>query len=118
MWLAPGDHEIWRIDINIHPKAAFLQEGSPKEPIVYWLDVAVKTDNNKARILAETLDEATGKLLENNKSPSRRTGELDHVAPIRGVDRDVGPHSELDVRVDVRSKRVRSKRDGSKRDRS
>jgi isocitrate dehydrogenase len=41
-------------------------------------DVAVKTDNSKAKILADTLDEATGKLLENNKSPSRRTGELDN----------------------------------------
>ena len=41
-------------------------------------DVAVKTGNRKAKILAETLDEATGKLLENNKSPSRRTGELDN----------------------------------------
>ncbi len=41
-------------------------------------DVAVKTGNSKAKVLAETLDEATGKLLENNKSPSRRTGELDN----------------------------------------
>jgi len=41
-------------------------------------DMAVKTGNNKAKVLAETLDEATGKLLENNKSPSRRTGELDN----------------------------------------
>jgi isocitrate dehydrogenase len=41
-------------------------------------DVAVKTDNSKAKVLADTLDEATGKLLENNKSPSRRTGELDN----------------------------------------
>lgn len=47
VWLAPGDHEIWRVDINIHPKAAFLQEGSPKEPIVYWLDVAVRTDGGE-----------------------------------------------------------------------
>ncbi len=41
-------------------------------------DMAVKTDNSKAKILADTLDQATGKLLENNKSPSRRTGELDN----------------------------------------
>jgi isocitrate dehydrogenase len=41
-------------------------------------DVSVKTGSSKAKILAETLDEATGKLLENNKSPSRRTGELDN----------------------------------------
>ena len=41
-------------------------------------DFAVKTSNIKAGILARTLDEATGKLLENNKSPSRKTGELDN----------------------------------------
>jgi isocitrate dehydrogenase len=41
-------------------------------------DVGVKTGNEKAKLLAKTLDEATGKLLENNKSPSRRTGELDN----------------------------------------
>ena len=41
-------------------------------------DVSIKTGNIKARILAETLDQATGKLLENNKSPSRKTGELDN----------------------------------------
>ena len=32
-------------------------------------DVATKTANDKARILAAALDQATGKLLENNKSP-------------------------------------------------
>jgi len=41
-------------------------------------DVSIKTSNNKARVLADTLDQATGKLLETNKSPSRRTGELDN----------------------------------------
>jgi isocitrate dehydrogenase len=30
------------------------------------------------KILASTLDAATGKLLDNNKSPSPRTGELDN----------------------------------------
>jgi isocitrate dehydrogenase len=41
-------------------------------------DVAIKTGNREAKVLAETLDIATGRLLENNKSPSRRTGELDN----------------------------------------
>ncbi len=41
-------------------------------------DVAIKHGNSKAKILAQSLDEATGKLLENNRSPSRRTGELDN----------------------------------------
>ncbi len=41
-------------------------------------DINIKNGNSKAKVLAETLDTATGKLLENNKSPSRRTGELDN----------------------------------------
>ena len=41
-------------------------------------DLGRKTDNPKAAVLAKTLDAATGKLLENNKNPSRKTGELDN----------------------------------------
>ena len=40
--------------------------------------VAQTNDNPKAQILADTLDEATGKLLDNGKSPSRKAGELDN----------------------------------------
>ena len=35
-------------------------------------------DNPKAQVLANTLDEATSKFLDNNKSPSPRVGELDN----------------------------------------
>ena len=35
-------------------------------------------DNSKALVLAETLDEATDKFLDNDKSPSRKVGELDN----------------------------------------
>ncbi len=41
-------------------------------------DIGIKAGNNKAKILAKTLDDATGKLLDNNRSPSPRTGELDN----------------------------------------
>ncbi|AOY95964.1 isocitrate dehydrogenase (NADP(+)) [Cupriavidus sp. USMAA2-4] len=41
-------------------------------------ELGIKNDNARAKILAKTLDEATGKLLDLNKSPSRRTGELDN----------------------------------------
>jgi isocitrate dehydrogenase len=41
-------------------------------------DLGIKTGNAKAKVLAKTLDEATGKLLDNRKSPSARTGELDN----------------------------------------
>ena len=43
-----------------------------------WKIWASRNDNPGAQILAKTLDLATGKLLENNKSPSRKTGELDN----------------------------------------
>jgi isocitrate dehydrogenase len=41
-------------------------------------DIGRKTDNKRAALLGKTLDAAIGKLLENNKSPSRKTGELDN----------------------------------------
>ncbi len=41
-------------------------------------DLATKTGNEKANVLATTLDQATGKLLENGKSPSRKVRELDN----------------------------------------
>ncbi|MEO1395448.1 MAG: NADP-dependent isocitrate dehydrogenase [Cyanobacteria bacterium J06634_5] len=37
-----------------------------------------KTNNSRAAILAETLNEATAQLLENDKSPSRKVNELDN----------------------------------------
>jgi isocitrate dehydrogenase len=41
-------------------------------------DLGIKTGNNKAKIVAKTLDAATGKLLDNNKNPSPKTGQLDN----------------------------------------
>lgn len=41
-------------------------------------ELGIKENNARAKLLAKTLDEATGKLLDNDKSPSRRTGELDN----------------------------------------
>jgi isocitrate dehydrogenase len=41
-------------------------------------DLGIKTGNEKAKILARTLDAATGKLLDNNKGPSPKTGQLDN----------------------------------------
>src|SRR6185369_12491332 len=38
----------------------------------------IKDGNKRAVLLAKTLDAATGKLLDNNKSPSPKTGELDN----------------------------------------
>jgi isocitrate dehydrogenase len=41
-------------------------------------DLGIKTGNSKAKVLAKTLDAATGSLLANNKNPSSKTGELDN----------------------------------------
>jgi len=41
-------------------------------------DLGLKTNNAQAKILAQTLDAATGKLLDNNKGPSPKTGQLDN----------------------------------------
>jgi len=41
-------------------------------------DIAVKTKNPKAKILADSLDKATCRLLEEGKSPSRKVNELDN----------------------------------------
>jgi isocitrate dehydrogenase len=41
-------------------------------------DLGIKNNNAKAKILAKTLDAATGKLLDNNKGPSPKTGQLDN----------------------------------------
>ena len=41
-------------------------------------DLGDKTGNKRATLLGTTLDAAIGKLLENDKGPSRKTGELDN----------------------------------------
>jgi isocitrate dehydrogenase len=40
--------------------------------------LSTHTSNSKAQVLADTLDAATGKFLDMNKSPSRRVGEIDN----------------------------------------
>jgi isocitrate dehydrogenase len=40
-------------------------------------DLAQKTGNTRAKVLAEALDVANGRFLEQDKSPSRKVGELD-----------------------------------------
>ncbi|CAG2151681.1 NADP-dependent isocitrate dehydrogenase [Cupriavidus numazuensis] len=41
-------------------------------------ELGIKSGNAKAKVLAKTLDAATGKLLDNAKSPSPKTGQLDN----------------------------------------
>ncbi len=40
--------------------------------------LGILTENEKAKVMAKTLDQATGRFLENDKSPSRKCGELDN----------------------------------------
>jgi isocitrate dehydrogenase len=40
--------------------------------------LAERDENSRARLLAQTLDRAIGRVLEDGRSPSRRTGELDN----------------------------------------
>jgi len=40
--------------------------------------MAQTTDNPRAQVLADTLDAATGRFLNENKSPSRKVGEIDN----------------------------------------
>ena len=41
-------------------------------------DLGIKHGNADAKVLAKTLDDATGRLLDNRKGPSPKTGELDN----------------------------------------
>jgi isocitrate dehydrogenase len=41
-------------------------------------DLGIKTKNEKAKVLSKALDAATGKLLDNSKNPSSKTGQLDN----------------------------------------
>ncbi|WP_348728198.1 NADP-dependent isocitrate dehydrogenase [uncultured Mycolicibacterium sp.] len=41
-------------------------------------DMGRKSDNKKATLLGKTMDAAIGRLLDNNKGPSRKAGELDN----------------------------------------
>lgn len=41
-------------------------------------DLAAKTSNQKAKVLAQALNKANGVFLDNNKSPSRKVNELDN----------------------------------------
>ncbi len=42
-----GDSEVWQIDLHVNPNRAFLQQGSPENPVIYWLMVNVFTENGE-----------------------------------------------------------------------
>ncbi len=45
---------------------------------VSFEEEGIKTSNAKAKVLGSCLDQATGKLLDNNKSPARKVGDIDN----------------------------------------
>ena len=60
------------------PPALGFARRIPRAGASAWKTWASRPATSKAKILAKTLDAATGKLLDNNKNPSRKTGELDN----------------------------------------
>ncbi len=42
-----ADSQIWLVQVNINPEEAFLQKGSKDNPVIYWLDVQVKTEGGE-----------------------------------------------------------------------
>ena len=64
----------------------FLEEGYLRwDSLGEFLAIAVSLEhlantfkNKKAQVLADTLDQANGKILDNNRSPARKVGELDN----------------------------------------
>ncbi len=42
-----GDKQVWKLDFDIDPEKAFLQEGSSEKPRIYWLEVSAETTDGQ-----------------------------------------------------------------------
>jgi len=38
-----GDTQVWQIDVSVKPEEAFVQDGTPEKPRIYWLAVEADT---------------------------------------------------------------------------
>jgi len=38
-----GDTQVWQIDMKVNPDEAFVQEGTPEKPRIYWLAIEAET---------------------------------------------------------------------------
>jgi len=47
-YIVEGDHQAWQYNFYIDPRDAFMQEGTPGDPIVYWLDVSATPSDDQA----------------------------------------------------------------------
>ncbi len=52
-WEPDGDQIVWQLNAFIDEEDAFLQQGTPSRPIVYWLDVSVEVESPAGGPLAE-----------------------------------------------------------------
>jgi len=46
-----ADFNIWQYDISIDPSKAFIQQGDPCNPLVYWLDVYVELEPDPCELM-------------------------------------------------------------------
>ena len=46
-YLPGGDTQVWQIDLDIDPAEAFLQEGTPTKPQIYWLAIEVDASDGE-----------------------------------------------------------------------
>ena len=46
IFVTQGDQQIWQYDFYIDPCEAFIQQGTPEVPKVYWLDVWVESSTD------------------------------------------------------------------------
>ncbi|MBN1361472.1 MAG: hypothetical protein JW993_12815 [Sedimentisphaerales bacterium] len=72
--IGAADHNLWQLDLKVDPSEAFLQEGSPEEPRVYWLAVAVETTEGQfgwrvRRWPDHSLDDATMDIGSSSRRP-------------------------------------------------
>ncbi len=49
-YIFPGDTICWQYNFFIDESEAFVQEGTPDEPVVYWLDMKATPLNDQARL--------------------------------------------------------------------
>ncbi len=48
-YTSDGDTVCWKYDFYIDPEEAFIQGGTPENPVVYWLDVQARPLDQQAR---------------------------------------------------------------------
>jgi len=42
-----GDTQVWQIDLDLDPEKAFVQEGTPDKPRIYWLALEAETERGQ-----------------------------------------------------------------------